>query len=689
MSDPKHVTPDLTTTAAAQASAEAAALDPGQDSWNVAWRQLRRNRLALAGLGLIFVFFGVAAFAPLLANGRPLYLRAHVTNLYETDMAAFADWHARLREATQLLATELSPAERERQVARRALYVDGLPGILGRIAGALDASQRQRYEPLRREYVERLGEVAGVREATDRVAVDLAALDAAAAAIDDGFGALSLGAAYMKAAAPLLGAPDWLEAVADARAAEDEPEGAADLERLAAQGEAMATRVDQGVARALAFLPPEERGPLSEAGASALRVLRTARAPGWTAAEARDRVRDLGDALDAAAERRVPVALQQLPQVTLWPAFRYLTPGEVGFMVLYLACGLALLWRAAFLRLSGRGRVAALLGPALLATLLWGQLVPAGLPPADSLFKDLARALEADPEADGKAIFPLVPFGENENIYTDRTTPPVLCEVFVGEDRPYALGLANRLREPGEGPIEVAEARLRLSRLRSHWLGTDDNGRDILARLIVGSRVSLSVGFVAVSIYLVIGVFLGAIAGYFGGWVDIVISRFNEVVTCFPAFFLIISVMSMFDQSIWNVMIVIGITRWTEVFRLVRAEFLRLTSLDFVTAGRALGLSSPRIVFRHVLPNAVGPVFVAAAFGVAGAILTESALSFLGFGVPPPQASWGSVLHDARGHEELMWWVTVFPGVLIFLTITAYNLVGEGLRDALDPRLRR
>jgi peptide/nickel transport system permease protein len=683
MSDPKHVAPDLTTTAAAQASAEAAALDTGQDSWSVAWRQLRRNRLALAGLGLIFLFFGVAAFAPLLANGRPLYLRAHVTNLYETDVAAFADWHARLREATQLLATELSPAERERQVERRALYIEGLPGILGRLEGELDAAQRQRFTPLRRDYEAQLRVVA----AAERATVDLAALDAAAAAIDDGFGALSLGAAYMKAAAPLLAAPDWLEAVIDARAAG--PEGAADLERLAAQGEAMAARVEQGVAKALAFLPAEERGALSEAAARGLRVLRTARAPEWTAADAREGASALGAALDAAAEQRVPVALQQLPQVTLWPAFRYLTPGEVGFMVLYVTCGLALLSRAAFLRLSGLGRVATLFVPALVATLLWGQLVPAGLPPADSLFKDLARALEADPAADGKIVFPLVPFGENENIYADRTTPPVLCEVFFDEKDSYALGLANRLREPGEGPIEVADARLRLNRLRSHWLGTDDNGRDILARLIIGSRVSLSVGFVAVSIYLVIGVFLGAIAGYFGGWVDIAISRFNEIVTCFPAFFLIISVMSMFEQSIWNVMIVIGLTRWTEVFRLVRAEFLRLTSLDFVTAARALGLSRPRIVFRHVLPNAVGPVFVAAAFGVAGAILVESALSFLGFGVPPPQASWGSVLHDARGHERLMWWVTIFPGVLIFLTITAYNLVGEGLRDALDPRLRR
>jgi peptide/nickel transport system permease protein len=163
-----------------------------------------------------------------------------------------------------------------------------------------------------------------------------------------------------------------------------------------------------------------------------------------------------------------------------------------------------------------------------------------------------------------------------------------------------------------------------------------------------------------------------------------------EVVDCFPYLFLIISLMALAtNPSIFYIMVIIGLTHWTGVMRLVRGEFLRLVGLDFVTAARALGFVPARIVFRHVLPNALGPVLVTAAFGVAGAILTESALSFLGFGVPAPQASWGSVLHDARGNEKALWWVTVFPGVLIFVTVTAYNLVGEGLRDALDPRLRR
>ena len=162
------------------------------------------------------------------------------------------------------------------------------------------------------------------------------------------------------------------------------------------------------------------------------------------------------------------------------------------------------------------------------------------------------------------------------------------------------------------------------------------------------------------------------------------------MVDCFPTLFLIISLMALLPRpSIFYIMVIIGLTHWTGVARLTRGEFLRIGGLDFVAAARALGLSPLRVVFRHMLPNALGPVLVTAAFGVAGAILIESALSFLGFGVPAPQASWGSVLHDARGNEKALWWVTVFPGVLIFLTVTAYNLVGEGLRDALDPRLRR
>lgn len=223
----------------------------------------------------------------------------------------------------------------------------------------------------------------------------------------------------------------------------------------------------------------------------------------------------------------------------------------------------------------------------------------------------------------------------------------------------------------------------------SHLLGTDDTGRDLLSRLIHGTRISISIGLVAVSIYMTIGVILGSLAGYFGGWVDIAISRLVELMICFPVFFLIIAIVAYLPQSIYNIMIVIGLTGWARVARLVRGEFLRVRNIDYVAASQALGFSTPRIIFRHVLPNAMAPIFVSATFGVAVAILTESSLSFLGFGVPPNVASWGSILAKARELLPAGWWITTFPGVAIFLTVTVLNLVGEGLRDAMDPRLIR
>ena len=219
-----------------------------------------------------------------------------------------------------------------------------------------------------------------------------------------------------------------------------------------------------------------------------------------------------------------------------------------------------------------------------------------------------------------------------------------------------------------------------------HRLGTDDLGRDVLARMIHGARVSLTVGFLATAISLVIGSLLGALAGYYRGVADWIVSRTIEVVLCFPFLFLVLGIVALFGPSLYTIMIALGLTSWTAEARFVRGEFLRIREMDFAYAARASGARDARIILRHLLPNALAPVLVSASFGVASAILTESALSFLGFGVPLPTPTWGSILLAAQQNIEYAWWLVVFPGVAIFLTVASFNIIGDRFRDALDPR---
>jgi peptide/nickel transport system permease protein len=221
-----------------------------------------------------------------------------------------------------------------------------------------------------------------------------------------------------------------------------------------------------------------------------------------------------------------------------------------------------------------------------------------------------------------------------------------------------------------------------------YLLGTDKLGRDVLARLLQGAHVSLLVGFISVGISVLLGIILGALAGYYGDYVDSVIMRAVDIMLCFPSFFLILTVVALLPASIWNIMVIIGLTSWPGIARFVRAEFLALRKQDFVVAAEALGLSKFKIMFFHMVPNAIAPVLVSATIGVAGAILTESGLSFLGFGVPPPDASWGNILADGREFIFDAPWLFIASGTAILITVLAFNLFGEGLRDALNPRLR-
>ena len=222
-----------------------------------------------------------------------------------------------------------------------------------------------------------------------------------------------------------------------------------------------------------------------------------------------------------------------------------------------------------------------------------------------------------------------------------------------------------------------------------HLLGTDQLGRDVLSRMIYGARVSLAVGFVSVGIATAIGLLLGAVAGYRGGSVDAAIMRLVDLMLVFPSLFLLLAVLAFLRPSIWTIMAVIGLTSWMRVARLVRAEFLTLKEREFVVWSHAIGASGFRIVWRHILPNALAPVLVAMTLGVPAAILTESGLSFLGLGVQPPYATWGNILNEGKDAIEIAWWLSFYPGLAILVTVLAYNLFGEGIRDALDPRLRQ
>ncbi|MCL5271095.1 MAG: ABC transporter permease [bacterium] len=237
------------------------------------------------------------------------------------------------------------------------------------------------------------------------------------------------------------------------------------------------------------------------------------------------------------------------------------------------------------------------------------------------------------------------------------------------------------------GPLEIAALPLNPPS-SEHLLGTDEVGRDILARMIHGTGVSMKVGFISMGIAVVIGLFFGAIAGYVGGWSDIAISRFIEIVMCFPTFFLILAILAWFPPRIENVMIVIGLTSWVGIARYARGEILKLREQDYAYAAKALGASHGRIIFRHLLPNSLAPVMVSVTFGIASAILVEAGLSWLGFGVQPPYPSWGNILRSAYDNLFTAPYMILPPCVAIFIAVLAFNLVGDALRDVVDPRLQ-
>lgn len=357
------------------------------------------------------------------------------------------------------------------------------------------------------------------------------------------------------------------------------------------------------------------------------------------------------------------------PSETIDLVFNMILVGFLPWLILAIATN----WWAKRRGVGGRKRIAwMLLEYAVVAAIMlffaWSPRVvhwnPYGLRdfPTDQMKNPQTRS----------GLYPPLPFGPAEQD-TDRTDiPPHLTP-----HPPETLSKFNQQH--------------------THWLGTSALGEDVLTEMLYGTRISMTVGLVAVSITLAIGLFAGAIAGFFGGIVDIVISRVIEIVLLFPALFLILTLVGLLapdpqhseqgGQRIYIAMVVIGITSWPSVARLTRGEVLKQRSLDYTLAAQAVGASSWRIMFRHVLPNSLSPALVSIPFGISNAIVAEAGLSLLGFGAEPGQPSWGALLHQANGNYHY-WWLVVFPSLAIFFTVTTFNLVGNGLRDAMDPRLR-
>ena len=409
-------------------------------------------------------------------------------------------------------------------------------------------------------------------------------------------------------------------------------------------------------------------------------------------------------ALDPAAEGEVEGI--ELIGRRSYPMLESISAWEAFFMALWAFVLTWPVWNRLWNRLlcgGERARVrgarrtkwALVLGSSVVLGIGWGQLVGGSSTLNVAPFKP---ALTSGEIVQLEAVFPPVPYGFAEIHSSEIFRPPTWSEeAEISEEGYYVRGPRVPQPDPVTGfvqppnPVDVRFAEADRNEAGRHWLGTDSVGRDFLTRMLWGGRVSLSVGLASAFLLVLIGTIIGAIAGYFGGAVDLFISRFIEIILCLPALLLILMVSAFIDPEvippIFSIVILIALIRWTGVARLVRGEFLRYREAEFALAARALGFSSLRTIFLHILPNAMAPVFVAGAFSVAAGILTESTLSFLGFGIQHPMPSWGSLINESKMAEH--WWIQLFPGMLIFITITCYNQVGDALRDALDPKMKR
>ena len=611
-------------------------------SENLVWKQFKKRPAGVFSLYVMLVLFGVAVYAPLLANEQPLALYTTHPQLYAYFHAGLSTVHDILEDGVknqQALQQQESDASRKYDEERTELI--RLTDSSNKVGDAYDSARNDVNRA-----ADKLEELAAQRDLA-RASNDTGKVSA----IEAEMATLSENKSKREQELKVLGAEK-----ASVKRQLDEHRGS----QNAYNEEILRTRFrlnfvqQSGAIRVnlsrLGFGVDEELNNKIQGMATRYEAI----FPRLTSANTEN---DVVQELEALRKETASIAPALVKEhfIYRWtfPAFADLTWSDRFFMIGYALLLTTIAMWGRF-RLSSFQKVAGVVLVSVVLALLTGY-VGGHLPSRNY------RTVLIDNVRDGYA-----------------ESSAWMAPVFYGMNE-------NRVEEQYQRPSFAADENGRRS---LHLLGTDDSGRDVLSRMIWGARVSLSVGFVAVSIYMFLGIVLGALAGYFAGKVDMILSRFTEVVICFPSFFLILTVIAFIGPSIYNVMIIIGLTSWTGVARLTRAEFLRLRNLEFVLAARAAGISGLSIMFNHVLPNAMTPIMVSAAFGFAGTILTESGLSFLGFGVQEPFPSWGQMVSNGTSNPTLYWWLFFVPALSLFLTVTFSNVASNTFRDAADPRLR-
>ncbi len=630
----------------------------GKSYWDIVWKQFKKKKSAVISVWIILFFFFIAIFAPLIANNKPLAIYTSYGEFYKYSYASWEKTHEKLLSS---ILNQKSLMESQEKAQKQ---FDLLKKEIHTISKKKD-ELKNKYEKVREEIVD-------LEEKIEKLSKDPSSLSSTERNKD----ILVQKKLPLEEDRKVLGRQE--KDVAKERVKKLVEKDGVNIRLIQLKSQLDYEKMENLVLDSLKAL----KFPISNEIASQIDKYIEQYDDFFSSLTLK------GGGLDQVAKDQVKQAMNKLYSLVTgqlefsnvrnhlvrkltYPAFRSLSSLDITFMILFL-----ILLASPFINkllafivhdLTRQKRLKRYIIFGLLGVFTLVLIINPSRPFIPTDYKKLFISnIEKTKGATGVkvqinsisqseedyAIFPPVPYGFNENFAGDRY----------------------------ESPFSATGSR--------HLLGTDDTGRDVLSRMIWGARISLSVGFVAVSIYVFIGVFFGAVAGYFGGKIDILISRFIEIVICFPSFFLILTIIAFVGPSITNIMIVIGFTSWPGVARLTRGEFLKLRNQDFVMAAKSLGVPDFKIIFKHILPNALTPVLVSATFGIASAMLIEASLSYLGFGVREPFPSWGQMISVGQSNVLTHWWLSLVPGIAIFISVTTYNLVGDALREAIDPRLK-